>query len=192
MKRETAYISEKRFDNLNFTEEPLRFTDFEGCTFTNCDFSNVDVSHLKFVDCTFIGCNLSMIKTHDTVFSDVRFTNCKMLGIHFEDCHAVGASYEFDHCQLDYASFYQQHLKRKTIHGCQFKEADFTECDASHTFFDGCDFLLARFDRTNLEGSDFRTSFNYSINPSSNRIKKAKFSLSGVVGLLDEFEIVIE
>lgn len=192
MKRETAYISDKRFDTLNFMEEPLMFTDFEGCTFTNCDFSNLDVSGLKFVDCAFTGCNLSMIKTYDTVFSDVRFSNCKMLGLRFEDCHAIGASYEFDHCQLDYTSFYRQPLNGKTIRNCQFKEADFTECDASRTCFDHCDFLLARFERTNLEKSDFRTSFNYSIQPTSNRIKQAKFSLSGLVGLLDEFDVIIE
>ena len=192
MIRETTYISEERFENQNFTEEPPKYTDFEECTFTNCDFSSLDISGLKFVDCAFTGCNLSMVKTFDTVFSDVRFTNCKMLGIRFEDCHAVGASYEFDHCQLDYASFYQQHLKGKTIISCQFKEADFTESDVSRTRFDDCDFRLARFDRTNIEGSDFRTSYNYSISPMTNRIKKAKFSLNGVVGLLDDFDVVIE
>lgn len=192
MKGKTAYIDDERFDKQNFTETPLTYTDFEGCAFTGCDFSNLDLSGMKFVDCAFEGCNLSMIKTYDTVFSQVRFTHCKMLGIRFEDCHAVGASYELDHCQLDYASFYQQHLKGMTIRGCQFKEADFSECDASHTVFETCDFLLARFDHSNLEGSDFRTSFNYSISPTLNRLKKAKFSLSGAVGLLDEFEVAIE
>ena len=192
MKRETAYISDKRFDSLNFTEEPLTFTDFEGCTFNNCDFSNLDLSGFKFVDCSFTGCNLSLIKTYDTVFSQVQFSNCKMLGIRFEDCHAIGLSYELDHCQLDYASFYRQPLAGKTIRDCQFKEADFTECEASRTRFERCDFQQAHFERSNLEKSDFRTSFNYSISPTSNRMKQAKFSLSGVVGLLDEFDVVIE
>jgi len=192
MKRETAYICNERFENQKFSETPLSYTDFEGCTFTNCDFSNLDVSGLKFVDCAFEGCNLSMIKTYDTVFAQVRFTNCKMLGLRFEDCHPVGASYEFDHCQLDFASFYQQSLKGKIIRGCRFKETDFTECDASRTCFDDCDFLMARFDHTNLEGCDFRTSFQYAISPTSNRINKAKFSLNGVAGLLDEFGILIE
>jgi fluoroquinolone resistance protein len=48
------------------------------------------------------------------------------------------------------------------------------------------------FDRTNLEKADFRTSFNYSISPESNRIKKARFSLSGIAGLLDGYDIEIE
>jgi hypothetical protein len=37
-----------------------------------------------------------------------------------------------------------------------------------------------------------RTSFNYSINPELNRIKKAKFSMPAVVGLLDKYDIEIE
>ncbi len=42
------------------------------------------------------------------------------------------------------------------------------------------------------EGVDFRTSFNYSIDPQLNRIKKAKFSLPGIAGLLDKYDIVID
>jgi hypothetical protein len=43
-----------------------------------------------------------------------------------------------------------------------------------------------------LEKADFRTAFNYSINPETNRIKKAKFSKEGLNGLLDKYDIEIE
>jgi len=36
-----------------------------------------------------------------------------------------------------------------------------------------------------------RTAFNYSLNPELNKIKKAKFSLPAVVGLLDKYDIEI-
>jgi hypothetical protein len=48
------------------------------------------------------------------------------------------------------------------------------------------------FENTNIEKADFRTSFNYSINPEINRIKKAMFSKQGVVGLLNHLDIDIE
>jgi fluoroquinolone resistance protein len=43
-----------------------------------------------------------------------------------------------------------------------------------------------------LEKADFRTSNGYSIDPEMNRIKKAKFSLEGVAGLLDKYDIEVE
>ena len=45
-----------------------------------------------------------------------------------------------------------------------------------------CDFTRATFENTNIEKADFRTSFNYSMDPEINRIKKAKFSLPNVIG----------
>jgi hypothetical protein len=50
----------------------------------------------------------------------------------------------------------------------------------------------ATFENTNLEKADFRTSFNYSIDPEINRIKKAKFALPEVLGLLNKYDLVIE
>jgi hypothetical protein len=49
----------------------------------------------------------------------------------------------------------------------------------------------ATFDNTNLEKTNFTTAFNYSIDPDNNRIKKAKFSVPGVLGLLNKYDIVI-
>ncbi|MCW8795447.1 MAG: hypothetical protein OQK67_00080 [Chlorobium sp.] len=38
----------------------------------------------------------------------------------------------------------------------------------------------------------FHSAYNYSINPETNRIRKARFSLSGLAGLLDVYDIEIE
>ena len=69
---------------------------------------------------------------------------------------------------------------------------DFTECDLTGAVFDNCDLLGAAFENTILKTADFRTSINYSINPDINQIKKAKFSLPAVIGLLDRYDIKIE
>ena len=50
----------------------------------------------------------------------------------------------------------------------------------------------AIFDKTLLEKSDFRKAFNYTIDPETNRIKKAKFSLHSISGLLVKYDIEIE
>jgi len=43
-----------------------------------------------------------------------------------------------------------------------------------------------------LEKADFREATNYFIDPEKNRIKKAKFSLNGLPGLLIPYDIIIE
>jgi uncharacterized protein YjbI with pentapeptide repeats len=66
------------------------------------------------------------------------------------------------------------------------------EADLNSTVFDNCDLLGAVFQNTILEKADFRTAYNYSIDPDINRVKKAKFSASGIAGLLDKYDIEIE
>lgn len=48
------------------------------------------------------------------------------------------------------------------------------------------------FDRTKLEKVDLRTSYNYVIDPESNKIKKAKFSILNIHVLLTRYNIIIE
>jgi uncharacterized protein YjbI with pentapeptide repeats len=71
-------------------------------------------------------------------------------------------------------------------------ETDFGECDLSEAVFDNCDLARAVFDNTILEKTDFRTAYNFSIDPEHNRVKKAKFSISGLQGLLLKYDIKID
>ena len=57
---------------------------------------------------------------------------------------------------------------------------------------DNCNLNRAIFSKTNLEKTDFRTAFNYSIDPEANKIKKARFSKMGLEGLLDKYQIEID
>jgi hypothetical protein len=50
----------------------------------------------------------------------------------------------------------------------------------------------AIFNETILIGADFSTAVNYKINPEFNPMKKAQFSVSGIIGLLEQYDIVIE
>jgi len=187
-----TYHEDLTFDTIDFTQQAFAIGDYENCRFIQCNFSAIDVSDCKFADCEFIGCNLSMTKLNRTAFRDVVFKECKMLGLQFDRCSQFGLSFTVDQCNLNHCSFYETILKKSKWSNSQFHEADFTSCDLSGSVLDACDFLHAHFERTNLEKADLRSSFHYSIHPASNRIKKAKFSLSASAGLLEQYDIEID
>ncbi len=144
------------------------------------------------MDCTFNDCNLSLMKLSQTNFQETIFTGCKMLGLRFDQCNQFNLSFTFDRCLLNHSSFYQARIRKTIFRNTQLQEADFTECDLTASVFENCDLAKALFDHTIIEQADFRTSINYSIDPGLNRIKNAKFSLSGVAGLLDKYHIEID
>ena len=180
------------FDKINFTASPLPKGEYELCVFNSCDFSNTDLADIKFIDCEFHHCNLSLAGLTKTALREVKFIDCKMLGLLFYNCNDYGFAIRFDGCNLNHCSFYQRKIKKSVFANSKLNEADFTECDLTGAVFDQCDLLNAKFENTLLEKADFRTSFNYSIDPDQNYIKKAKFSLSGITGLLDKYDIDIE
>jgi uncharacterized protein YjbI with pentapeptide repeats len=115
-----------------------------------------------------------------------------MLGLHFEDCNELGLSFSFESCNLSHSLFYNTVIKRTSFKDAKLHEVDFSACDLTSSFFDKCDLSGAIFDNTNLEKADFRTSFNFSIDPDKNRLKKTKFSSYGLSGLLNKYDIIIE
>jgi uncharacterized protein YjbI with pentapeptide repeats len=104
----------------------------------------------------------------------------------------IGLSVNFDNCNLNHSSFYKTKLKKTLFKNIKLHEADFTGSDLTSCVFDNCDLTRTNFENTILEKADFRTSFNYSIDPEKNRIRNARFSLSGVPGLLDKYDIEID
>ncbi|MGE8434651.1 pentapeptide repeat-containing protein [Chryseobacterium joostei] len=101
-------------------------------------------------------------------------------------------SFTFEGCSLNNSIFYQTSIKKTIFKNSRLIEVDFTECDVSNAIISNCDLSGAVFDGTNLEKTDLRTSFNYSIDPALNKLKKARFSLSEVYGLLYKLDIEID
>lgn len=186
------YIEEKTFNKINFTQNLLQMGEYESCIFKGCDLSNVDLSNYLFIECTFENCNLSMVTLNMTTFNDIFFKDCKMLGLHFENCNDIGFTASFEECNLEHSSFYKIKLQNSRFTNLKLHNVDFTDCDLSNITFQNCDFSGAVFDNTILKNADLRTSFNYSIDPEKNNIKQAKFSLSGVTGLLEKYDIVVD
>lgn len=186
------YIEDITFEKINFTLNPVTKGEYEQCRFINCDLSDSDLSEIRFLDCEFESCNLSLANLNKTAFQNVKFSNCKMLGLHFENCNDFGFSVSYINCNLSHSSFYKTKPKKTICKDVNLQEVDFTECDLTSSVFDTCGLARATFDNTILEKADLRTSFNYSINPETNRIKKARFSLAGIAGLLDKYDIEID
>ncbi|MGZ5133689.1 MAG: pentapeptide repeat-containing protein [Flavitalea sp.] len=189
---EKIYIQDEKFIRIDFPEDPLKIADYENRTFINCNFSNTDLSKITFVECEFLGCNLCMMKLQKTALKEIKFKDCKLLGLHFDDCSEFPFAVDFDNCILNLSSFYKVKLKNTIFKRSTLHEVDFSEADLKHSIFDNCDLAGAKFENCDLQQSDFRTSYNYSIDPELNRITKAKFYTGGVAGLLDKYDIEIE
>jgi uncharacterized protein YjbI with pentapeptide repeats len=93
---------------------------------------------------------------------------------------------------MESTSFHKCKLKGTDFVSCILKGTDFAECDLTNANFDNCDLDSATFDRTNLKGADLRTAYNFVINPETNSLKKAKFSIYGLPGLIAQYGIIIE
>lgn len=184
-------VVEQAFEKQNYTHTPLPKGEYDGCSFHDCVFAESDLSNTTFIDCHFEDCDLSNATLKDTGLKGVRFRNCKMLGLVYVDCTDFLFSVAYENCQLNFSSFYKINLRKTVFDQCSLVEVDFTEADLSEAVFKDCDLSGATFERTNLEKADLRTAQNYIFDPEQNHIKKAKFSLEGVTGLLAKYDIKI-
>ena len=117
---------------------------------------------------------------------------CKLLGIDFSKCKDFLLSFYFEKTTLDYSTFHKKKIRNTIFKDCAIKEVDFSEADLTASGFLNCDLTRTVFQQTILEKVDFRTANNYSIDLESNRVKNAKFSTFGIIGLLDKYQIIIE
>ncbi len=186
-----TYFEEETYNGTDFSAAPFPAGDYDNCAFINCVFTSADLSGVNFSECRFDGCDMSLATLTKTTFNNAKFKDCKMLGLHFNGCNKFLLSLSFENCMLNLSSFYKLNLKKTLFKNCSLHEVDFSEADLSASVFDRCDFFNATFDNTVLEKADFRTSYHYTINPEINRVKKAKFSADGLIGLLVKYDIVV-
>ena len=186
------FYDDRTFTGIDLSNTAPKTKEFDGCSFTSCNFSGSDFSGINFIDCRFDECNLSLIKLTGTGLKNVEFAGCKIIGVDFSVATDLLLSVKFEKCNLEFSHFYKKKLKNTSFKDCKIKEANFTETDLTGSAFIQCDLLNTVFDRTILHSVDFRTSYNYTLDPAVNIIKKAKFSYQGVIGLLYKHDIVIE
>jgi uncharacterized protein YjbI with pentapeptide repeats len=115
-----------------------------------------------------------------------------MLGLRFDTCNEFGLIFKFEGCILNHSSFHKTKIRRTIFKNTQMIEVDFSQCDLSNVMFDDCDLSRAVFENSILEHTDFTSAYNYSFDPEKNKMKKAKFSMAGVPGLLMKYGIEIK
>ena len=170
----------------------LGHTEFDEFRFVNCDFSGADFSRLRFTDCLFEHCNLTTAKLAGTALQNVAFADCKLLGLQFTACRDMLFGVHFDHCQLRYASFAGRTMPGTRFVGCTMEEADFADADLSAAVFQDCALAGAVFQNTRLAEADFRSATGFIIDPESNVITGAHFTLNGLLGVVAKYKLVVE
>jgi uncharacterized protein YjbI with pentapeptide repeats len=185
-------IENSIFEKQDYTKVPLKKGAYDNCKFINCSFLNSDLSNVNFTTCEFQDCDWSNTNIKHTVLNEVCFSNCKLLGLQFDHCSDFLFSVEFIKCNLSFSSFYNLRAKKTSFKDCILHQVDFTTAELSSSVFDNCDFKSATFERTILEKVDFRSSYNYIIDPEMNTVKKAKFSMPEVLGLLRKYNIEVK
>jgi len=186
----------KEFYQENFNSQmplpfPLEECEFEQCQFVGVDFKNLNLSHARFIDCHFENCDLSNGQLNNTKFLSPLFSHCKMIGIDWNQSNDL-INPQFIECILNYSSFAGMKLKKMSFKGSQLHDVDFTQADLSESNLDETDLLNTRFNSSILVKSSFVGAINYHINPLSNKIKGAKFSLPEAIGLLADFDVIIK
>ncbi|MCB0765452.1 MAG: pentapeptide repeat-containing protein [Flavobacteriales bacterium] len=187
-----SYNEDRTFTQADVKDVPLTGKVFEACTFDRCDLSGKDLRKCKFIGCTFTGCDLSMAKLGGVSLQQVVLKECKLLGIDFSVCSEMLFSVEFEQCVLDHSVFAERKMPKTLAVRCSMKGVDFSGADLREARFGQCDLLDAVFDRTDLRQADLTSAFNFTIDPTTNRMRGARFSVEGALGLLGGFGVVVE
>ncbi|GAB3509090.1 pentapeptide repeat-containing protein [Spirosoma knui] len=166
--------------------------EFEQCLLRKLDLSRATLAKSNFIGCSFEECNLTNVSLREAKLYDVNFIACTLTHVDFGHCNPFGFHTNFRDCQLDYTVFINRRLKKARFVNCSLKEAYFLKCELNGSVFDTCDLELTRFESNDLSQVDFSSSFNLKLDPDLNKVKKAKFSLYNLPGLLSKYELVIK
>jgi uncharacterized protein YjbI with pentapeptide repeats len=114
-----------------------------------------------------------------------------MMGLNLDECNPVFLSLAFYNCNLHFTSFQNLDLRKCIFSKSDLSNADFSSSNLSELDLDECNLKSSTFENSNISYADFTTAFNYSINPQINNIRGAKFSLQGLPGLLEQYNLEI-
>lgn len=182
-------VAEKAFERVSFNEIKIE-KEFYRCVFTSCDFSNIIIQDVVFEECVFRQCNFSMVKFVNG-FRQVKFIDCKLTGANFTVINKISGPFYFEKTCLNYANFTEVKMRNIGFVECEILEANFDAADIALSTFDRCNLSRTSFFRANLEKVDFSTSYNFSIDPTTAKLKKTVFSENNLIGLVSHLDIII-
>ncbi len=183
-------MEQQTFQKIDF-KTIVMDSEYDDCIFDSCDFSTLPLADIRFNECEFRRCNFSLCKLLCNL-NVAKFIECKLTGAEFTNIGSLSGSLWFEKSLMDYVSFVQLKMKKTHFVDCNLREAYFDEADITASVFKDCDLLRTSFNRTNLEKVDFSSSFNFTINPDTNRLYKTIFSEEGLRGLVAHLNIIIK
>ena len=146
---------------------------------------------MRHTSCTFNTCIFDNAKINHVAFRTVIFRDCSVRDVNFAMCDKFIFEIGFESCTLDFSKFYALKLKGTQFSNSSLVAVDFMATDLSGVIFDNCDLYRAEFDQAIAMKADFKTSRNYTIDPTKTKIKKAIFSKSEVKGLLFKHDLIV-
>lgn len=193
----TSLFPDDEYEQTSFEkirEHNLSLADktFSSCVFTGCDMSGCDFSSSLLENCEFIECNLSSVLLNNTRMPKVSFTGSKIMGVNFANAEPFAMTLSFTGCAIDSCNFCDMKLKKTIFSECELIATDFLRADLTEADFSGSSFRDVGFENTTLAKSDFTDAHGYVINPMSNNVRKAKFSLPDAVIMLEQMGIIIK
>lgn len=92
---------------------------------------------------------------------------------------------------LECCDFADMTVKKSSFVSCKVYECLFKQVNLSESKFTNCDLKKSTFHLCDLSKCDFTDATNYLIDPRTNNIKKARFSMPEAVRLLESLDIVL-
>ena len=191
----TDIQKEENFEDIEFNRiqdiKDIKSKSFYNCTFKNCDFTESDFSFTLLSDCVFEDSNLSLIKLAETKLHNVQFNRCKIMGVDFTQISKLIFKMNFQESQITKCTFSSLDLSESELIDCIIHQSDFFQTNLSKSNFSGSDLQDTLFEDTELTEADFTNAKNYSINPLTNKVKNAQFTMPDAIHLLDALEVNI-
>lgn len=188
----TTYFIDIEYNRHAFTRDEINLMEFEKCIFTHCDLSQCNLIGVTFIDCRFVNCNFKGTKINHTALRAVQFEYCEMQEVNFAMCDKLLFDISFTSCKLDFAKFYGLKIKKTYFGSCSMIAVDFMNADLTASVFHACNLHQSEFGKANASRVDFRTSYLYTIDPTTTVVAKALFSPDQVKGLLFKHQLVIQ
>ncbi|OGX83369.1 hypothetical protein BEN47_03505 [Hymenobacter lapidarius] len=93
---------------------------------------------------------------------------------------------------MRYASFAGRKMPATRFVRCILDEADLVDTDLSNAVFQDCSLAGAVFQNTVLVGADFTSATGFTLDPETNQLLNARFTLHGLLGVVAKYGLVVE
>lgn len=165
--------------------------EYSNCEFKDCVFVGTDFRGSKFLNCKFTNCEIILIKNENVYFENNSFIKCKLKGIGFFRFSKERLSFSFENCDLKQCRFVGLKLQKIKFISSKFEDCEVEDSDLGESNFRESKFKDSIFNNCNLEKANFLHATGFNINPTTNKLKGARFSKDELFGLVREFGVKV-